>query len=184
MGWSFIQKPDDVRRYFWDQLTWDTDDRQNRCIGISLKLNVCYAAVETTHVDTGESEVWAAVTLVKYVRNPADGCDFGYKSMTDSCGPVLDDCPASILDLLTETDNENANDWRARCRRNLTRKMPKIGTRVRFALPITFQNGAEEAEFQVVRYGRRKVLRGASGGHFRVNARLWRDRDWSVLETP
>jgi len=183
MGWTFQEKPRDVRRYFFDQLSWESDKAINRCLALALKINVCYAAIETTYKDTGRTEVWALVCLLRYVRNPADGFDFGTKDMTEHCGPVQADCPARILDLLTETDDENANEWRARCRENLARRMPKIGTRVRFAHPIRFTDGSEEDEFQVVRAGkRRKILRGCNGRHYRLSRRVWRDYEWSVLQ--
>jgi hypothetical protein len=36
--------------------------------------------------------------------------------MDETMGPVESRCPERILDLLTPTDSEYANEWRARCR--------------------------------------------------------------------
>ena len=48
--------------------------------------------------------------------------NFGYKAMDETVGPCYYDCPKSILDLLTPTDSEWANEWRRKCRENLTKK--------------------------------------------------------------
>jgi hypothetical protein len=177
-----MEKPRNVRAYFDDKFNWETDKATNRCLDVALKLNVCYAAIETIQKETGDREVWAAVYLIRYVRNPFDGMDFGYKDMSEHMGPVQADCPARILDRLTVTDNENALEWRRRCREALSKRMPAVGTRVRFAEPVHFVDGSEEREFTVVRMGRRrKLLRGAYGGLFRISQRVWRDREWSVV---
>lgn len=183
MGWLFMEKPRDVKRYFFDKFNWETETAENCCLAISLKLNVCYAAIETTHKSDGRREVWAAVYLLKYVRNPFDGMNFGYKDLTESCGPVQADCPEYILDMLTDTDNENAIEWRARCRANAKKKVPPFGAKVRFAAPIQFRDGTEQTEFTVMRMGkRRKVLRGANGLFYRISRRLWKDRDWVLIQ--
>lgn len=48
--------------------------------------------------------------------------------MDESMGPYEDNCPKRILELLTPTDNKNANDWRERCWKKINSKksMPKI----------------------------------------------------------
>lgn len=181
MGWLFMEKPRNVRRYFEEKFNWETEKAVNRCLDIAMKLNVCYAAIETVQKDTGAREVWAAVYLIKYVRNPYDGMDFGYKDQSEHMHPCQADCPARILDLLTDTDDQHANEWRTRCRIALTKRMPKVGTAVRFLNPIRFSDGSEESVFTVARSGRRKkVLRGQNGGYYRVGASLWRDRQWVI----
>ena len=37
-------------------------------------------------------------------------------------GPCYYDCPKSILDLLSPTNNEYANNWRAKCREQIAKK--------------------------------------------------------------
>lgn len=182
MGWLFMEKPRNVRAYFEDKFNWETDRAVNRCLDIALKLNACYAAIETVQKESGEREVWAAVYLIRYVRNSFDGMDFGYKDMSEHMGPVQADCPPRILDLLTATDDEYALEWRRSCREALEKRMPGIGIKVRFAAPIRFTDGTEESEFTVARHGRRrKVLRGPYGRCFRLSRRLWREREWSIV---
>lgn len=74
---------------------------------------VYYAAVR--NIDTGE--VWAAVFLTQ-----VDGDEFAYKDMDETVIPCYYDCPNSILNLLTSTDNEHSNYWREKCRENNARK--------------------------------------------------------------
>lgn len=44
------------------------------------------------------------------------------KAMSEIMGPAEDRCPASILKLLSPTDNEYASDWRERCWKNIEEK--------------------------------------------------------------
>ena len=79
-----------------------------------------YAAVKRTEKATGESKVFAGVCLTAVEKG-----EFYYKDMSESCGPCERKCPNSILDLLTETDSEWANEWREECR--AYNAMPKPG---------------------------------------------------------
>lgn len=83
-----------------------------------------YAAVRITKYATNEtpesSIVYAAVTLTSV--NNKDYYNFGYKPMSEDMGPHRYECPKSILDLLSPTDNEYALDWRENCRRNIEEK--------------------------------------------------------------
>lgn len=66
---------------------------------------------------------------------------FYYKDMTEDMGPGDAKCPASILDLLSETTDEYALEWRRRCRDNIAayknqnalHNLP-IGTIIKFNL--------------------------------------------------
>jgi len=126
MGWTFMPRPRNVKRYLVDNLTWETEGKKNTCLDIAMKINVAYAAVETIDKATGNREVWAAVFMMKYIPGDSDSYNWGYKDLTEACGPVDADCPARILDLLTPTDHEYAIEWRARCRAALEKRMPKI----------------------------------------------------------
>ena len=74
--------------------------------------SVYYAAVETKR--TGEEPVvWAAICLTS--TDWDDGMNFGYKDMDETMHPYQYNCPKGILDLLSETDNESALEWRKMC---------------------------------------------------------------------
>jgi hypothetical protein len=73
-----------------------------------------YSAMKTTQAD-GSFEIWALIIITSV--NSSRGCkEFMYKEMSEDMLPGYYDCPASILNLLTETDNENANTWRNMCK--------------------------------------------------------------------
>lgn len=69
-----------------------------------------YAAVQQNN--TGS--VFAAVVLTS--TNGRNYFNFAFKDMDETCGPHECKCPATILDLLTDTNSDYANDWRERCR--------------------------------------------------------------------
>lgn len=82
-------------------------------------------------IPENEREVIGVVVLT-YVK---DKNQFGYKTMSETSGPCYYDCPKSILDLLTPTDNTYAQEWRRKCYDNLAKpslsKLP-IGTEIKF----------------------------------------------------
>lgn len=45
--------------------------------------------------------------------------NFAYKDISEDMGPAEDRCPASVLNALSPTDNEQALAWRERCRANI-----------------------------------------------------------------
>lgn len=75
-----------------------------------------YAAVETKKEGKAPF-VWAAVFLT--CGKGSDGTVWGYKDMDETMGPCEDKCPASILALLSPTEDKMAMEWRNRCRENI-----------------------------------------------------------------
>lgn len=121
MGTTCTNKPAgmSMKEFFIDHgvLNWgDHLPNTYRVLETSYKMPVFYAAVETVNKETGNRRVWAAVIKVTHTRGDYGFC---YKDMDESMGPCEANCPAKILDLLTPTDSERANEWRARCRSNL-----------------------------------------------------------------
>ena len=123
MGWTTTYKPkgEPVLDFFnrAGVFTW-SDDNPNKYRVIDsavVKFNTFYAAVEQTHKETGERRVWAAVILIQHC--PKNEHNFGWKDMSEPDGPFASECPERILKLLTPTDSENANEWRARCWANI-----------------------------------------------------------------
>lgn len=112
-----------------------------------VALSEAYLAVET--IETGA--VWAGVALVHMSR----GGETTYKEMSEDMGPGVDRCPARILDRLTPTTSDSANEWRAACRARLadraSRPTIRPGARIRFAKPLTFSNGAERGTFELIK---------------------------------
>ena len=75
---------------------------------------------EIVDIPKEEQRVFGVVFLTS-VDNK-DYFNFSYKDMDETCGPYKYDCPKSILDLLTPTESEYANEWRKKCYETLAKK--------------------------------------------------------------
>lgn len=162
MGWTYTQKPANVKQDLRDACTFTNNNVSYRVLDDALvNMREYYAAVERTDSETGDVRVLAFVTMVDYVRN--DYYSFGTKEMTEEEGPVISNCPEKILKLLTPTDVEYANDWRARCWENVNARKRvnalKTDDVVRLENPVSFTNGEEAKELRVVTYAVRRGRR-------------------------
>ena len=72
--------------------------------------------------DKKTGQVMAGIS--KYYYNPKDG-SFGYKWMDETYGPYFLNYPKSYFKLLTPTDSEFANQWRARQQAEYDRRAKK-----------------------------------------------------------
>lgn len=111
---------------------------------------VLFAAVE----DRVEEKVFGLVVLMHRNPSPHVWWNFTYKFVDETMGPFEDECPAEVFDLLTPTDDENANDWRGRVRLHLEQPKPapvKTGTVIEFPSPLRFSDGREYSRFTFVR---------------------------------
>lgn len=89
MGWTFMSdKPATPDAYFREQF----GDRYTVLGSATVHLSEYYAAIR----DTGSGEVSCFVAMIRWQRD-----EFGYKDMDERMGPVIANCPARILDLLT-----------------------------------------------------------------------------------
>jgi hypothetical protein len=119
MGWTFSTYFDSNRRAVLDQeFQYETPTASTRVIKSAMVGSTYYAAVENMNKQTGERKVFALIALTRAGR---DG-GWGYKDMDETMGPYETRCPASILDLLSPTDNQYALEWRQRCRDYIARK--------------------------------------------------------------
>lgn len=173
MGWTFMEKPRDVRGYLDGAYTWTSEGTTNRVIDSAIvDRTQYYCAVETVTPD-GTRSVWAGVVLLKYAPRARDGLTFGYKDMAESSGPYAWKCPLRILNALTETDNEYANGWRAKVREYHARRaaLPKLeeGMRLRVLNErVPTVGGIELREVEVLRAGTKPLFKvDGFGGYFR-----------------
>lgn len=144
-----------------------------------------YSAVRD--LETGD--VWAMV--VKISRAPRAYMNFYYKVMDETVIPFYHDASKAVLDALTPTDNEHANEWRARVREELDAKKAKgsvkVGDKIHFKHPMTFGDGVTRQTFtltkrQTVRNGRvtsSTLLADENGTVCRVPN--WKQREFSIL---
>ena len=75
--------------------------------------NTYYSACKNKETN----KVFALIALTSV----SDG-ELYYKDMEENMHPYAYDCPQTILDLLTETDNELANEWRQLNRKRIEEK--------------------------------------------------------------
>lgn len=133
MGWDFHHEVAPYNRR--EILKKELNTEKYEVLKDALVGSVWYAAIRNK--ETGN--VYAAVVLTKIHKN--DYCNFGIKWMDDSVGPYYYDCPKNILDLLSPTDSEWANEWRKKCLENKAKKKEKdilktspIGTKFKVEL--------------------------------------------------
>jgi len=93
------------------------------------------------------------------------------KPISEGMGPVEDSCPARILDLLTETADEHAIDWRRRCRRRLARGRPRKGEPIVFATAVKFTDGTQHEQLTYLK-----------GSRFRADGREYHIPSWWLLD--
>lgn len=149
---------------------------------------VFYAAVaNNADAPHAPGETWALVVLMANVRGDSY-TNFWYKELSDSMGPGEDDCPTKILDLLTPTDSEWANEWRDRCRANADKRAKAAAVTnlqiLTFAQPMRFTGvTGEHARFRYYKEGRR-VWFAAVGEHgqplFTCRIKDWQLRAYEV----
>jgi hypothetical protein len=189
MGWTVYRRPkgESDRAHFQRELFTNTDYEIVQC---SSKNGVFYAAVRTT--STGE--VWALVVLTRRARGEYN---FGYKPIDESMGPVVTDAPASVLDALTPTDDEDALVWRQRCRDNLAKRSAARerqravteGVVIQTAVPLNFKNGLCASRFACAQRSGRTIRWHAimdDGTRFFCRLRgNWAERyNWDIVPEP
>lgn len=88
-------------------------------------------------IPKGEEKVKAFIILTTTETNHS-GTWFCYKEMSEDCGPYNYQCPVSILNLLTPTENEWACNWREKCRvyQQQLKKLKKasFGTKIEISI--------------------------------------------------
>lgn len=120
MGWTFhYDTPVSIKAEIDRMINWANAGDSNRVLKSAMVGSTYYAAVEI--IRGGKRQVSAAIFLTTRNRG-----EWGYKDMDETMGPVASKCPKSILDLLTPTDSEWANQWRERCRKNLLKTKVKF----------------------------------------------------------
>ena len=90
-------------------------EKDSKILKSAMVGSTYYAAVQSMKPD-GSCQVWAAIFRTCFDSNSEE--NFSYKPMDETVGPGIQycKCPISILELLTETSNKYALDWRNSCR--------------------------------------------------------------------
>ncbi len=127
---------------------------------------VIYAAV----CSSDDQEVFGLVLLTE-----RHGGVLYTKPVSEDMAPVEDHCPARILDQLTEPSNQNAREWRKRCRARLAKPRPRRGQKVVFTKRLQFTNG--DAHSTLSFQGKARFC-SADGKLYCI--RSWRELDYTV----
>lgn len=120
---------------------WSNETTTSKVLKSTMVGSTYYAAVEYTR--NGKTEVYGMVCLTSVRERYL----FAYKDMSEDMGPYQYDCPKSIIDLLTPTDNEWANEWRQKCldkKKELNLSKLPLGTKIEATMPFDtshFRNG-------------------------------------------
>jgi hypothetical protein len=184
MGWSFQEKPDNVKEYF--------DSGFNPGITVLdsaiVNLKTYYAAIKLP-----SGKVICSVIMLKFCKGREDSYyeqELGYKDMDENSGPNDSDCPERILRQLSPIEDEGperryAQAWRFRCwkRIALRKKAKKVKNRmaIQFERPIGFTNGiTADTFFRDTRSGANAFTAlGGQGPTFRISG--WRMRKYKIL---
>ncbi|EKP0310081.1 DUF6927 domain-containing protein [Aeromonas sp. 23P] len=187
MGWVCKEKPADVKSFIQELLTCSSEASSDIVVGLKKVGKNYYCAVERTIQATKAKSVIAFVVLTDKSSDKNDIYDFWYKIVSEFSLPDEIDCPLSILNMLTENEDENSLYWRKQCREKAMKMagvvMPKANQFVVFAQPLTFSNGVSEEVFQAVPSGK-SALNFRSHKHgFLCKISKLKGRDFKVFDT-
>ncbi len=151
--------------------------KDEELISLFMYGNIAYVAIQNTN----NNEVSAQVILTKQDRNQYK--NFSYKAIHENELPQHFDCSKGVLNALTPTDNENANQWREQCKiqrmkRSTITKQLEHHSMVKFKNPIII-NGELLDTFEVIKEGRKT--------HFKHNGTYydipkWKKREFEIIK--
>ena len=183
MGWIFEDRRGRSVEEYIEQVYEGTEWKSKPVVKISGYANerVYYRAFKS--VNSGE--ILCAVILVH-----AGKYEIGYKAQDETMGPLDCECPESILKVLSPTDNEWANEWRAKCRaKNERDKKLKEGVKIKFERNFEFHNGSSTDTFRLVlvtgRSGRKQTRLKAlceDGKSFLAHIPNWKKYNFKIIE--
>lgn len=127
MGWDYthathykkngrIDRKAEVDKHY----NWQDEKMKVQVLKSCMVGSTYYGAIQVTYFETGKREVTASVVLTR--TDCREYFNFGTKGMSECVGPGEANCPASILKLLTPTDDEYALEWRKRCNAAIEQK--------------------------------------------------------------
>lgn len=139
-------------------------------IGDAFVNGVYYAAVR----DDRDNSVWALICLTG--TTTTDYFNFGYKDMDEFMGPYSYGCPDRVLDLLTQTDSEVANEWRRKCRESNAKgdtfKSLPDGARAEWTCPPRM-SGLEEGRVYTIRKSKQNAWKKRSPWVWHIEGTRW-----------
>ena len=184
MGWTGLNKPKkkSIKDFFAGEFNNETDKGKITVIDCSATLTEAYLAMEMMR--DGKRTVFGMVCLIRHTRNSY--WNFNYKDMDETMEPYAYNCPERILDILTPTDNDNANTWRSKCRLVIKQKKDrpkfKAGDKLEFEEPIRFANGDKLTRLTCVSKKPLRFQGEARSVTYQLNKRAFDQNIFKILE--
>lgn len=145
---------------------------ENEIVKATIKNGVVYGAIRNLKTN----DVWAMISLLKF-RKDGLQTEMLAKNMSEEMLPNCFNCPKSILDLLTKTDNEYSNEWRKRCYEELAKQKEKAKVKKTDYLfiksGVKFSNGDIQYVFCKNKYGKNRyhsISYSDHYAHYRFNS--------------
>jgi hypothetical protein len=121
--------------------------------------NGCYyAAIERTHKESGERDVFAAVQPYHFYGKGWSR-ELIVKDQDETQGPWQVECSVKLLSFLTEPINDHAASWREKVRAYNETKSPtklEVNDVLVFEQPLSFGGWGKASRFRVTSVGRKK----------------------------
>ena len=170
------QKGEKIGDLLKRELPMNKEDEE--LISLFMYGNIAYVTVRNTNTN----EVFAQIILTKQDRNQYK--NFSYKTIHENEMPQYFDCSKGILNALTPTNDENANQWRNQCKlqrmkRASTTKHLEHHSIVKFKKPIVVNNGESLDTFEVIKEGRKTHFKH-NGTYYDVPK--WKKREFEVIK--
>lgn len=142
MGWVSFPMRQKAKDWFKQDI--ELNGRYEVLDTAIVKRNTLFAAVK----DLNTEQVFACIYLLRW--SPKSDYNFSYKAMDETVGPYNYDCPKRIMDLLTPTDNDFANQWREKVRmyHKMNDILKKPNTTIKLNKPVEFTNGLKFSYFK------------------------------------
>lgn len=133
MGWSFYDESSSPKTHEEEKeeiveiLSYESTDGSCEVLASAKVGEVWYCAVKSTDSEPDDHRPYLAaedgsITFGAVVLTERRGSEWGYKLLTEGCGPFAADCPRNVLDLLSPLDPaqggeaaDTIQEWRNKC---------------------------------------------------------------------
>jgi hypothetical protein len=190
MGYTECHKDPNqsVRDFFQEELCGDKIEILDSAL---VNLHEFYAACRTK---SKPEQVWAMVGKIDFLGG--EYFNFGYRMDDETVGPVWNNCPERILNMLTSpAGNEWAEQWRQRCRDRINARKQSVkiadNTIIKFESPIYFGLKEQHHVFKKVKWGNQRSVflpvyeLGKPGQYTGNPLRItkWNEKKYEILES-
>jgi hypothetical protein len=154
MGWTTFNfngtKKEFLESEFNREPNWGT------IIDSSIVGSTIYAAVKLGS-NHGERAGLITALIIMTSNNKKEHYNFGYKDMTEGCGPHFYKCPKRIINLLSPVDDlydadssarEYATNWRNKCTDKPKLAKIPFGAIIKTKEPLRFSDGIKYSYFK------------------------------------